>query len=134
MISPERQAVALQRYLDANPQMREEIAGLSEHEQAQQVLWAFEDAAQEQGVEPWELTLQLIAESDEELAALRLEVHREVAEALGWRGKSIASSTKSNRIRNAATRICSVLTRFYAAQGLDHHGFSSDVQARGCVC
>ncbi|MFJ2549411.1 DUF6388 family protein [Pseudomonas sp. NPDC087612] len=83
MISPERQAVALQRYLDANPQMREEIAGLSEHEQAQQVLWAFEDAAQEQGVEPWELTLQLIAESDEELAALRLEVHREVAEALG---------------------------------------------------
>ncbi|UVL63377.1 DUF6388 family protein [Pseudomonas sp. B21-032] len=83
MISPERQAVALQRYLDANPQMREEIAVLSEHEQAQQVLWAFEDAAQEQGVEPWELTLQLIAESDEELAALRLEVHREVAEALG---------------------------------------------------
>ena len=83
MISPERQAIALQRYAEANPQIREEIAGLSEHEQAQQVLWAFEDAAQEQGVEPWELTLQLIAESAEELAAMRLEVHREVAEALG---------------------------------------------------
>ena len=83
MISPERQAIALQRYAEANPQMREDIAVLSEHEQAQQVLWAFEDAAQEQGVEPWELTLQLIAESAEELAAMRLEVHREVAEALG---------------------------------------------------
>ncbi|CAM3604873.1 MULTISPECIES: DUF6388 family protein [Pseudomonas] len=88
MISLERQAIALQRYLDANPQMREEIAGLSEHEQAQQVLWAFEDAAQEQGVEPWELTLQLIAESPEELEVMRLEVHREAAEALGmdWEG------------------------------------------------
>ncbi|MDD1013431.1 DUF6388 family protein [Pseudomonas rubra] len=83
MISPERQAVALQRYLDASPQMREEIAGLSEREQAQQVLWAFEDAAQEQGLEPWELTLQLIADSAEELAVMRLEVHREVAQALG---------------------------------------------------
>ncbi|WP_327440135.1 DUF6388 family protein [Pseudomonas donghuensis] len=83
MISPERQAIALQRYLQAHPQMREEIAALSEHEQAQQVLWAFEDAAQEQGLEPWELTLQLIAESPEELAAMRLEVHREAAEALG---------------------------------------------------
>ncbi|KDO01227.1 DUF6388 family protein [Pseudomonas donghuensis] len=83
MISPERQAIALQRYLQAHPQMREEIAALSEHEQAQQVLWAFEDAAQEQGLEPWELTLQLIAESPGELAAMRLEVHREAAEALG---------------------------------------------------
>ncbi|MCP3750868.1 DUF6388 family protein [Pseudomonas sp. SBB6] len=83
MISPERQAIALQRYLQAHPQMREEIAALSEHEQAQQILWAFEDAAQEQGLEPWELTLQLIAESPEELAAMRLEVHREAAEALG---------------------------------------------------
>ncbi|MBF4207790.1 hypothetical protein EI534_30755 [Pseudomonas frederiksbergensis] len=83
MISPERQAIALQRYLQAHPQMREEIAALSEHEQAQQVLWAFEEAAQEQGLEPWELTLQLIAESPGELAAMRLEVHREAAEALG---------------------------------------------------
>ncbi|QHF27868.1 DUF6388 family protein [Pseudomonas sp. R32] len=83
MISPERQAIALQRYLQAHPQMREEIAALSEHEQAQQVLWAFEGAAQEQGLEPWELTLQLIAESPGELAAMRLEVHREAAEALG---------------------------------------------------
>lgn len=37
----------------------------------------------EPGIEPWELTLQLIAESPEELQAMRLEVHREVAEALG---------------------------------------------------
>ncbi len=44
---------------------------------------AFEDAADEQGIEPWELALQLIAENPEELLAMRLEVHREVAEALG---------------------------------------------------
>ncbi|WP_191832738.1 DUF6388 family protein [Pseudomonas fluorescens] len=83
MISKERQASALQRFAAANPQLLEEIAGLSAHEQQQQIEWAFEDAAQEQGLEPWELTLQLIAGSDAELQAMRLEVHREVAEALG---------------------------------------------------
>ncbi|MFK0089860.1 DUF6388 family protein [Pseudomonas sp. NPDC090755] len=83
MISKERQDSALQRFAEANPQLLEEIAGLSAQEQHQQIEWAFEDAAQEQGLEPWELTLQLIAGSDEELRAMRLEVHRDVAEALG---------------------------------------------------
>ncbi|MFQ6572980.1 DUF6388 family protein [Pseudomonas sp. UM16] len=83
MISKEHQASALQRFAAANPQLLEEIAGLSAHEQQQQLEWAFEDAAQEQGLEPWELTLQLIASSDDELKAMRLEVHREVAQALG---------------------------------------------------
>ena len=84
MIAKEaRQALALQRFAEANPQLLEEIRELGAHEQAQQIQWAFEDAAQEQGVEPWELALQLIAQSPEELQVMRLEVHREVAEALG---------------------------------------------------
>ncbi|MHC6224947.1 DUF6388 family protein [Pseudomonas sp. X10] len=84
MIAKEaRQALALQRFTEANPQLLEEIRTLDAHEQAQQIQWAFEDAAQEQGLEPWELTLQLVAGSAQELHAMRLEVHREVAEALG---------------------------------------------------
>ncbi|MDD0974886.1 DUF6388 family protein [Pseudomonas fontis] len=84
MIAKEsRQAVALERFAQAHPQLLEEIAGLSAHEQQQQIQWAFEDQADEQGLQPWELTLQLIAESPEELHAMRMEVHREVAEALG---------------------------------------------------
>ncbi|MFV3382566.1 MULTISPECIES: DUF6388 family protein [Pseudomonas] len=84
MIAKEaRQALALQRFAEANPQLLEEIRELDAREQAQQILWAFEDAAQEQGVEPWELALQLIAQSPEELQIMRLEVHREVAQALG---------------------------------------------------
>ncbi|WP_236184139.1 DUF6388 family protein [Pseudomonas juntendi] len=84
MIAKEaRQALALQRFADANPQLLEEIRELDAHEHAQQIEWAFEDAAQEQGLQPWELALQLIAESPEQLRAMRLETHREVAEALG---------------------------------------------------
>ncbi|MBF8733389.1 MULTISPECIES: DUF6388 family protein [Pseudomonas] len=84
MIAKEaRQALALQRFAEAHPQLLEEIRELDAREQAQQIQWAFEDAAQEQGVEPWELALQLIAQSPEELQVMRLEVHREVAEALG---------------------------------------------------
>ncbi|MBA1202024.1 hypothetical protein G7009_09655 [Pseudomonas capeferrum] len=78
-----RQDLALQRFAEASPQLLEEIRELDAHEQAQQIQWAFEDAAQEQGLEPWELTLQLVAESADDLRAMRLEVHREVAEALG---------------------------------------------------
>ncbi|MCY1174914.1 hypothetical protein D9M73_151320 [compost metagenome] len=96
MISKERQASALQRFAAANPQLLEEIAGLSAHEQQQQIEWAFEDAAQEQGLEPWELTLQLIAGSDAELQAMRLEVHRQVAEALGMEWEEYCSINEIN--------------------------------------
>jgi len=84
MIAKEdRQTVALQRFAEANPQLLEEIAALDAREQAQQVQWAFEDEAQAQGLQAWELALQLIADSPEALAEMRLETHREVAEALG---------------------------------------------------
>ncbi|MCO7503260.1 MULTISPECIES: DUF6388 family protein [Pseudomonas] len=84
MIAKEsRQAVALERFAQANPQLLEEIAGLNAHEQQQQIQWAFDDQAQERGLQSWELTLELIAESPEQLREMRLEVHREVAETLG---------------------------------------------------
>ncbi|QXI40147.1 DUF6388 family protein [Pseudomonas xantholysinigenes] len=84
MIAKEaRQALALQRFAELNPQLLEEVRELDEREQAQQIEWAFEDAADELGVQPWEYALQLIAESPQELQAMRLETHREVAEALG---------------------------------------------------
>ena len=84
MIAKEaRQALALQRFAEANPHLLDEMRELDAREQAQQMQWAFEDAAQEQGIEPWELALQLIAESPEQLRVMRLETHREVAEALG---------------------------------------------------
>ena len=84
MIAKEaRQALALQRFADANPQLLEEIRELDAREQAQQIEWAFEDAAQEQGLQPWEMALQLLDESPAKCRAMRLETHREVAEALG---------------------------------------------------
>ncbi len=74
MIAKEsRQALALQRFAEANPQLLEEIRELDAREQAQQIEWAFEDAADEQGIQPWELALQLIAETPGQLQAMRLE-------------------------------------------------------------
>jgi hypothetical protein len=84
MIAKEaRQQVALDRYLAENPQLAAEIQPLSAHEQAQQVLWAFEDEAEHCGLDTWELIVQMVAQTPEELHAMRLEVHQEVAEALG---------------------------------------------------
>ena len=55
---------------ERDPKVLEEIRELDAREQAQQIEWAFEDAAEEQGIEPWELALQLIAESPEQLQAM----------------------------------------------------------------
>jgi hypothetical protein len=74
---------ALAKYLTTNPTLEAEIQSLSLEEQKQQTQWAFEDEAEDLGIEPWELALQLVAESPEQLAAMRLEAHRQVAEALG---------------------------------------------------
>lgn len=78
-----RNQIALDKFLAANPDLKTEISGLSEREQQQQVQWAFEDEAQQQGIEAWELALELVAETPEELKLMRLEVHHEAAEALG---------------------------------------------------
>lgn len=74
---------ALAKYLSTYPALQDEIKDLSAAEQKQQVQWAFEDEAESQGIEPWELALELVAESPEQLSAMRLEAHAQVAEALG---------------------------------------------------
>jgi len=75
--------VALAKFLASNSLLQAEIADLSPEEQKQQTHWAFEDEAESQGIEPWELALQLVAESPEQLKAMRLEAHAQVAETLG---------------------------------------------------
>lgn len=74
---------ALAKYLVSNPTLQDEIKDLSPQEQKQQTQWAFEDEAEALGIETWEYTLQLIAESPEQLKSMRLEAHHQVAEALG---------------------------------------------------
>ncbi|MNC36866.1 hypothetical protein D3C75_854090 [compost metagenome] len=84
MIAKEsRHEAAIEKFKAANPGLLQEIQALSPHEQAQQIEWAFEDEAETQGLEPWELALALIARTPEELKAMRLETHRDVADALG---------------------------------------------------
>jgi hypothetical protein len=74
---------ALEKYLSTHPTLQDEIRHLSPAQQKEQVQWAFEDEAQSLGIEPWELALELIAESPEQLKSMRLEAHAQVAEALG---------------------------------------------------
>jgi hypothetical protein len=74
---------ALAKYLASNTTLQDEIKDLSAHEQKQQTQWAFEDEAEALGIETWEFALQWIAETPEQLKEMRLEAHRQVAEALG---------------------------------------------------
>jgi hypothetical protein len=75
--------VALAKFLADNSFLQAEIENLSPEEQKQQTHWAFEDEAESQGIEPWELALQLVAESPEQLKTMRLDAHKQVAETLG---------------------------------------------------
>ena len=74
---------ALPKYIVTNPALQEEISGLSLKDQQDQIRWAFEDEAEAQGIETWELALTFIAESPEQLKAMRLQAHKEAADALG---------------------------------------------------
>ena len=87
----EWQEAALAKYLATHPTLKDEISQLSAKEQQQQVQWAFEDAADEQGIEAWELAIELIAESPEQRQRMRLEAHRQVAEALGMEWEEYCS-------------------------------------------
>ena len=80
-----RNELALDTFIKAHPELLEEMKELSAEDRQQQILWAFESAADDLGIEAWELALQLIARSPQELEAMRLEVHQEVAEALEMR-------------------------------------------------
>lgn len=77
-----RNELALDTFIKAHPHLIEEMKELSHEDRQQQILWAFEDEAQSRGLDTWELALELIARSPEELAAMRREVHQEAVEAL----------------------------------------------------
>jgi hypothetical protein len=85
---------ALKKFLDARPELREELDHLNpllaqaKGETAAQyreerLHEAFEAEAERQQLFAWELTLQLTTATPQDYQAQRLEVHREVAEMAG---------------------------------------------------
>ena len=82
MTQEARHEQALKHYLEATPQLKEEIKDLSADDQRDQIQWAFEDEAESQGYQPWELTLKYTS-TPEEFEAARLALHKEAAEVLG---------------------------------------------------
>jgi len=77
-----RHAEALKKYVLESPQLAEEIKDLPADDQKDQIQWAFEDEAEAQGLQPWELTLKYTS-TPEEFEAARLVLHKEAAEVLG---------------------------------------------------
>jgi len=77
-----RHEEALKKYLLESPQLADEIKDLPADDQKDQIQWAFEDEAESQGLQPWELTLKYTS-SPEEFEAARLVLHKEAAEVLG---------------------------------------------------
>ncbi len=77
-----RHQAALEKYIGESPQLKEEIKDLSADDQRDQIQWAFEDEAESQGLQPWELTLKYTS-TPEEFEAARLALHKEAAEVLG---------------------------------------------------
>jgi hypothetical protein len=77
-----RHEEALKKYVLESPQLAEEIKDLPADDQKDQIQWAFEDEAEAQGLQPWELTLKYTS-SPEEFEAARLVLHKEAAEVLG---------------------------------------------------
>ena len=78
----QRHELALEKYVLDVPDLKEEIKDLSPDDQKDQIQWAFEDEAEAQGLQPWELTLKYTS-TPEEFEAKRLELHKEAAEVLG---------------------------------------------------
>ena len=82
MTQAARHEQALKHYLEDTPQLKEEIKDLSADDQRDQIQWAFEDEAESQGYQPWELTLKYTS-TPQEFKAARLALHKEAAEVLG---------------------------------------------------
>lgn len=78
----QRHEIALEKYILDVPDLKEEIKDLSPDDQKDQIQWAFEDEAEAQGLQPWELTLKYTS-TPEEFEAQRLVLHKEAAEVLG---------------------------------------------------
>ncbi|MBJ2244668.1 DUF6388 family protein [Pseudomonas haemolytica] len=77
-----RHEEALKKYLEDTPQLKDEIKDLSADDQRDQIQWAFEDEAESQGYQPWELTLKYTS-TPQEFEAARLVLHKEAADVLG---------------------------------------------------
>jgi hypothetical protein len=77
-----RHAEALKKYVLEVPELMEEIKDLSPDDQKDQIQWAFEDEAEAQGLQPWELSLKYTS-TPQEFEAARLVLHKEAAEVLG---------------------------------------------------
>jgi hypothetical protein len=78
----QRHEQALEKYILDVPDLKDEIKDLSPDDQKDQIQWAFEDEAEAQGLQPWELTLKYTS-TPEEFEAQRLVLHKEAAEVLG---------------------------------------------------
>ncbi|WP_458371042.1 DUF6388 family protein [Pseudomonas fluorescens] len=92
--SEQQHEQALKRFLDARPELREELdhlnpllaqaKGVTAAQYREERLHeAFEAEAERQKLFAWELTLLLTAATPGDYEAQRLEVHREVAEMAG---------------------------------------------------
>lgn len=77
-----RHEEALKKYVLDVPDLMEEIKDLSPDDQKDQIQWAFEDEAEAQGLQPWELSLKYTS-TPEEFEAARMALHKEAAEVLG---------------------------------------------------
>jgi len=78
----QRHEQALEKYKLDTPELMDEIKDLSPDDQKDQIQWAFEDEAESQGLQPWELSLKYTS-TPEEFEAARLALHKEAAEVLG---------------------------------------------------
>ena len=78
----QRHEQALEKYLLDVPELKDEMKDLSPDDQKDQIQWSFEDEAEAQGLQPWELTLKYTS-TPEEFEAQRLVLHKEAAEVLG---------------------------------------------------
>ncbi|MGC6368664.1 DUF6388 family protein [Pseudomonas sp. K2I15] len=82
MTQEARHEAALKKYVAESPELLDEIKDLSADDQRDQIQWSFEDEAEAQGLQPWELTLKYTS-TPEEFEAARLALHKQAAEVLG---------------------------------------------------
>lgn len=79
-MAPKESQDARARFMKNNPTFKKRIRMLCANEQQQLIEQAYEDEAERLGVGSWELTLQLIATSEEQAYQRILAAHMEIAE------------------------------------------------------
>ncbi len=94
MNKEQRLSLAFEKFLDSNPAIKSEIEALSEVDaehvgisledyQKAEVAAKFAAYAASQGIDPYELTVNLTADSADEKARLMEESHKKIADAIG---------------------------------------------------